>query len=80
MSDPRARKEMAIDALAVQIQRMVEESGNAASFNARAWLISWLERPLPALDGRKPMELLDSESGFDVLSALLARAQAGAFS
>ncbi|WP_066708480.1 MbcA/ParS/Xre antitoxin family protein [Curvibacter delicatus] len=79
MSDKLTRKEMAIDALVTQVQKMVEESGDATGFDAREWLLKWLDRPLPALGGQRPVELLSSEDGLEVLTTLLARAQAGAF-
>ncbi|MDP1654931.1 MAG: MbcA/ParS/Xre antitoxin family protein [Hylemonella sp.] len=59
---------------------MVEESGDAAGFDAREWLMRWLEKPLPALGGQRPVELLSSKDGLGVLSTLLARARAGAYS
>lgn len=80
MSDKLTRKEMAFNALASQVQKMVEESGNAAGFDAREWLLNWLERPLPALGGQKPAELLSSKDGPEVLSTLLAQSRGGAFS
>lgn len=79
MSDKLTRKEMAIDTLVTQVQTMVAESGDATSFDAREWLLNWLERPLPALGGQRPAELLSSEDGLGVLTTLLARAQAGVF-
>lgn len=79
MSDKLTRKEMAIDALVTQVQKMVEESGDVAGFDAREWLLKWLDRPLPALGGQRPTEILSSKEGLEVLSTLLARSQAGAF-
>lgn len=79
MSRKLTRKEMAIDALAAQVQKMVEESGDATGFDATEWLLNWLEKPLPALGGQRPADLLNSEDGFEILSTLLARSLAGAF-
>lgn len=80
MAKKLTRKETAIDALVTQVQRMVEESGDAAGFDAREWLLNWLERPLPALGGQRPTDLLSSKDGPEVLSTLLAQSRGGAFS
>jgi|APLak6261672720_1056091.scaffolds.fasta_scaffold05525_3 hypothetical protein len=80
MSDKLARTEMAIDALVTQVQTMVSESGDETSFDAREWLLDWLERPLPALGGQRPTELLSSKDGPEVLSTLLAQSRGGVFS
>ena len=80
MSDKPARTEMAIDALVTQVQKMVAESGDTTGFDAREWLLNWLERPLPALGGQRAAELLSSKDVPEVLSTLLAQSRAGAFS
>lgn len=80
MSDKLTRKEIAIDSLVAQVRKMVEESGDAPGFDPREWLLNWLERPLPALGGQRPTDLLSSKDGLEVLSTLLARSRAGAFS
>lgn len=80
MSDKLTCKEMAIDALVTQVQMMVAESGDATGFDAREWLLDWLDRPLPALGGQRPSELLSSKHGPEILSTLLAQSRGGAFS
>jgi len=80
MSDKPTRKELAIDSLVAQIRKMVEESGSAVNFDARGWLLEWIEKPLPALDGQKPTDLLISDNGLEIVSSLLARSRAGAYS
>lgn len=80
MSDTLRRRELAIDSLVAQVRKMVEESGDATGFDAREWVLNWLERPLPALGGRRPAEILISEEGLDILTSSLARTQSGAFS
>lgn len=79
MSDKLRRKELAIDSLAAQVRKMVEESGDATGFDAREWVLNWLERPLPALGGQRPAEILSSDDGPEVLALILAKAQAGTF-
>jgi hypothetical protein len=33
---------------------MIEDSGEPANFDARAWMARWLTEPLPALGGVRP--------------------------
>lgn len=62
------------------VQRMVEQSGEATGFDAGAWLARWLEKPLPALDGMRPAELMDTTEGQALVANLLSRIQSGAYS
>jgi putative toxin-antitoxin system antitoxin component (TIGR02293 family) len=62
-----------------QVQTMVHESGDATGFNATAWTSRWLNTPLPALAGRKPLELMDTMEGQSLVADTLARIQSGAF-
>src|SRR5207253_9865541 len=41
-----------------QVQSMVNESGDPRGFNAAEWVARWLEEPLAALGGQKPVELM----------------------
>lgn len=63
-----------------QVQALVEESGNPEGFNAAEWIAGWLERPLPALGGRKPAEFMDTAEGQAMVANVLERAQSGAYS
>ena len=40
----------------------------------------WLRRPLPLLGGQAPLHLLDTASGFQVVSDLLGRIEYGVYS
>lgn len=62
-----------------QVQQIVEESGDPEGFDAARWVAEWLERPLPALDGRPPIEFMDTAEGRDVVFGLVARMQSGAY-
>lgn len=62
-----------------QVQAMVEESGNSEGFNAAEWVAQWLERPLPALGGRRPAEFMDTADGQGLISGLMARLQTGTY-
>ncbi|OXI86005.1 hypothetical protein CFB50_15380 [Burkholderia sp. AU33423] len=68
-----------VEMLAAQIQRIVEESGNPAEFDARSWLEDWLRTPVPALNWRPPMEYLDTPGDIDLVSRILASAQSGTY-
>lgn len=51
----------------------------AESFDAVRWLGQWIERPQPALGGRKPSDLLDTPTGVDIVARLLGALQSGAY-
>lgn len=62
-----------------QVESMVFESGNPDGFNAAKWVAQWLEKPSPALGGEKPSAYLDTVSGQEMISDLLAKIQTGAY-
>ncbi len=62
-----------------QLEAMVEDSGNAAGFDAPEWLSRWLSEPLPALGGGKPIDLLDTMEGQTLVSRALSQIQSGAY-
>lgn len=62
-----------------QVQVMIDQSGDAEGFDARAWTTRWLHEPLPALGGARPVEMLDTIEGQQVVSNALAQIQSGAY-
>jgi len=62
-----------------QIESIIAESGNPDGFDAAKWIASWLEKPSPALGGEKPSAYLDTVSGQEMISDLLAKIQTGAY-
>lgn len=62
-----------------QLKAMVEESGEPNGFDAAGWLSQWLRQPLIALGGAKPLDLLDTMEGQQVVSTALAQIQSGAY-
>lgn len=62
-------------------QDMVSNSTapEAKDFDAVKWLGQWIERPQPALDGRKPSDLLDTPTGMGIVMQLLGSLQSGAY-
>jgi uncharacterized protein (DUF2384 family) len=78
MSKPNAPPGMA--SLIAQVQRMIEESGRPEGFNAAAWVARWVDRPLGALGGKKPAEVMGTAKGRALVSAVVARMQSGTYS
>ena len=62
-------------------QDMVENStaAEAKNFDAARWLGQWIERPQPALGGRKPADLIDTPTGVEVVARLLGSIESGAY-
>ena len=62
-------------------QRLVADStaDAAQDFDAARWLGRWIERPQPALGGRKPADLLDTPTGIQVVARLLGSIESGAY-
>jgi len=54
-------------------------SEKTRGFDAARWLGTWIERPQPALGGRKPADLLDTPTGVEVVARLLGSLESGAF-
>jgi putative toxin-antitoxin system antitoxin component (TIGR02293 family) len=62
-----------------QLEAIVQESGNPANFDARAWMARWLTEPLPAFGGARPADLIDTMEGQSLVSSALAMLQSGAY-
>jgi putative toxin-antitoxin system antitoxin component (TIGR02293 family) len=62
-------------------QRIVADSTAEAAqdFDAARWLGRWIERPQPALGGRKPADLLDTPTGIQVVARLLGSIESSAY-
>lgn len=65
--------------LIAQVQRMVRESGNPEGFDAAAWVSRWLDTPVPALGGQRPIDLLDTTEGQAKVVTVIAQMQTGAY-
>jgi putative toxin-antitoxin system antitoxin component (TIGR02293 family) len=61
-----------IDAERLRVQRMAEET-----FGSPHKAMVWLSRPTRALDGKTPMELMNTESGLQRVEDLLTRIDHG---
>lgn len=62
-----------------QVEAMLEEAGGPPEFDARAWLARWLTEPLPALGGAKPIDLMNTMEGQNLVSEKLAQIAGGAY-
>jgi putative toxin-antitoxin system antitoxin component (TIGR02293 family) len=62
-----------------QLEAMIQDSGDPANFDARAWMARWLTEPLPAFGGARPADLMDTMEGQGLVSAALAKIQSGAY-
>lgn len=70
---------MGVARMVVDVQTMVEESGDPTGFDAAAWLARWLTRPLPALGWERPADRLSTPEGQQTVSDVLGRMKSGAY-
>lgn len=61
------------------VQRMVEESGDAAGFDAAHWTAAFLARPNHALGGQLPIECMRTQEGHAIVERLVLNMQCGAY-
>lgn len=62
------------------VKLLVEARGEPAGFDPTAWVNAWIICPLPALGGKRPADVLDSEDGVDLLIRLLEQSADGTVS
>ena len=62
-----------------QVEAMIEEAGDPAGFDARAWLSRWLTEPLPALGNGRPIDFMNTMEGQSLVSQKLAQVASGAY-
>ena len=67
-----------------QVEVMIKESGVAQSgvlddFDAAHWVANWLQTPVAALGGSRPVDYMDTMEGQGMVSTLLAQMQSGAY-
>lgn len=62
-------------------QRIVNQSTSpeARGFDVRKWFGAWIDLPQPALDGKKPADLLDTPSGIEAVARVLGALESGAY-
>ena len=54
-------------------------SADAQGFDVARWLGRWIETPQPALGGKKPADLLDTEAGASMVDRTLGAVRSGAY-
>ena len=69
-----------MEALTVVVQRIVNESGDPVGFDARAWTLEWVNEPVPALGGARPIDYMLTAEGSALVETLVHRMQTGAYS
>jgi putative toxin-antitoxin system antitoxin component (TIGR02293 family) len=79
LTPEQSERVLGLQRLIGQVEVIVTESGDPTGFDAGEWLARWIQRPLPALGGRKPDEFLDTVVGQQLISKLLAQVQSGAY-
>lgn len=79
LSPEHSERVVGLERLIGQVQAMVEGSEAAPDFDACRWVGQWLDRPVPALGGAKPADVMDTLQGQALVSRLLAQSQAGVF-
>lgn len=80
LSPEDSERVLGISKLIGQVSEMVRRSGNPEGFDAARWLAGWLQQPVPALGGVRPLDFLDTLEGQGMVSDILARMQSGAYS
>lgn len=79
LSSEDSERALGMAKLIGQVQAMVAESGEPEGFDAAKWVSHWLQQPLPALDGKRPIDYLDTMEGQSLVANLLAMMQSGAY-
>lgn len=79
LSAEQSERVVGLERLVGQVEAMVKQSGNAEGFDAGRWVGEWLQRPLPALGGKKPAEFMDTMEGQNLVARFLAQSQSGAY-
>ena len=79
LSQAESERVLGLAKLIGQVQTLVEESGEADGFDARAWTARWLSEPLPAFGGRRPIDYLDTMEGQALVGGALAVIAAGSY-
>lgn len=62
-----------------QVELIVQESGDPEGFDAAKWVADWMERPVPALGGRRPSTFMGSADGRELIYGLVDAFQSGVY-
>jgi putative toxin-antitoxin system antitoxin component (TIGR02293 family) len=79
LSPGESERVIGLAKLVGQLQAVIQESGNPEGFDAAAWMSRWLNDPVPALGGARPIDLMDTMEGQALVSTTLAQLQSAAY-
>lgn len=79
LNQDESERMIGITRLVGQAQSIVQESGGPEDFDAAKWVSAWLDRPLPALGGKRPSEFMDTSIGRSMVADLLGQQQSSAY-
>lgn len=79
LSPEEGSRVLGMASLIGQVHTMICESGNPEGFNAAEWVARWIDRPLPALGGLRPAELMHTFDGQALVSSIAGRMQSGVY-
>jgi putative toxin-antitoxin system antitoxin component (TIGR02293 family) len=79
LNQDESERVVGVARLVGQVEQMVRESGDLEGFDAPRWVAVWLGRPVPALGGARPGDLMDTAEGREIVSSLVAQMQSGAY-
>jgi hypothetical protein len=79
LSPDKGERVIGIAKLIGQLQVMILASGDGSALDAPAWISRWLSEPLPAFDGIRPIDLMDTMEGQARVGKALAQIQSGAY-
>ena len=79
LSPGESERVIGLAKLVGQLEAVIQESGTPEGFDAAAWMSRWLNEPVPALGGARPIDLMDTMEGQALVSTTLAQLQSGAY-
>jgi putative toxin-antitoxin system antitoxin component (TIGR02293 family) len=79
LNQDESERMIGIARLVGQAQSMVQESGVSQDFDGAKWVSAWLDRPLPALGGKRPGDFMDTAIGRSMVADILGQQQSSAY-
>jgi len=61
-----------LEELIKQVELIVQQSGDSKNFDAEQWIKIWIQRSVPALGGKRPVDYMNTQEGMVLISNLLA--------
>jgi putative toxin-antitoxin system antitoxin component (TIGR02293 family) len=79
LNQDESERMIGIARLVGQAQSMVQESGGSQDFDGAKWVSAWLDRPLPALGGKRPGDFMDTAIGRSMVADILGQQQSSTY-